>query len=247
MTILQKGCAPRNFRQGRPTHLRVEAVVVHIIDGSLAAADATFLDNTLPDPRSAHYAVGQSGVVHQYVADDDTAFHAGRIVEPSWPGLKRGLNGSFVNPNFYTIGIEHEARAHDEWSDAMYTSSAELLMALVGRHPALNPLSRQNVVMHREIRRNKSCPGHVVDLAKLIAMARGPVPTVPNQLRTRTAVNVRRGSPSTRAPIARVVPAGELVNVVREVGGEAVNGMSRWFQNVDDDFLWGGALEAPPM
>ena len=28
------GCAPNNFRQGRPAHVEVEAVVIHIIDGS---------------------------------------------------------------------------------------------------------------------------------------------------------------------------------------------------------------------
>lgn len=245
MTIIQKGCAPRNFRRGRPTHLRVEAVVIHIIDGSLAAADSTFVDNTLADPRSAHYAVGHTGEIHQYVDEDDTAFHAGRIVNPTWTGLKRGPDGNFINPNFYTIGIEHEGRANDDWPDEMYASSAALLRAIAERHPSLQPLSRRNVVMHREIRSNKSCPGHVADVARLIAMAGDQPEPAPHQLRTRANVNVRSGSPSTQAPIVRVVPAGEIVNVVRPVTGESVNGISRWFENVDEHFLWGGALEEP--
>lgn len=245
MTITRVGCAPRNFRQGRPSHLHIEAVVIHLIDGSIQAADSTFLDNGLTNPRSSHYAVSRTGAVHQYVDESDTAFHAGRLVEPTWAGLKRGPDGGFINPNFYTIGIEHEGRPHDDWPDAMYAASAALLRSIAERHPAVRPLTRTNVVMHREIRADKSCPGHVADLARLIAMATDPPAREPNQLTTRSSVNVRSGSPTTRAPIVRTIPAGEMVNVVGEVVGEPVNGISRWFQNVDDDYLWGGALQLP--
>jgi N-acetylmuramoyl-L-alanine amidase len=245
MQIDQIGCAPRNFRRGRPSHLAIEAVVIHLIDGSLQSADNTFLNNTLADPRSAHYGIGQMGQIHQYVAEDDTAFHAGRIIEPTWTGLKRGPDGKFINPNFYTIGIEHEGHPNDPWSDAMYAASAGLLRAIADRHPALKTLTRANVVMHREIRSTKSCPGHIVDLARLIAMASGQPSDAPLQLLTQSNVNVREGSPSTQAPIVRTIPAGEVVNVVREVQGESVSGNPRWYQNVDDDFLWSGALEQP--
>lgn len=249
MNIRRIGCAPRNFRAGRPSHLAIDTLVIHIIDGSLAACDATFLDNTLEVPRSAHYAIARNGDVHQYVDERDTAFHAGKIVEPTWTGLKRGVNGAFINPNFYSIGIEHEGRANDDWPDAMYAASAELIRALVARHPGLRPLTRRNFVMHREIRADKSCPGHVMDINRLLLLAtdtpQDTTPQEPQQLRTRATVNVRRGSPSTQAPIVRVIPPGEVVNVVRELQGQSVNGISRWFQNVDEDFLWGGALEPP--
>ncbi|MGE3959641.1 MAG: N-acetylmuramoyl-L-alanine amidase [Vicinamibacterales bacterium] len=249
IAITPRPCAPRNFRRGRPEHLRIEAVVIHVIDGTLVGADATFADNALDIPRSAHYAVGRRGQVHQYVDERDTAFHAGTIVSPTWTGLKHSPGGGYVNPNFYTIGIEHEGLARQDWPEAMYAASAELLRQLASRYPALNPLSRRNVVMHREIRATKSCPGHVCDINRILALA-GDGPTTgaittqaPMQLRTRSVVNVRRGAPSTMAPIARVIPAGEVVNVVRQTTGESVNGISRWWQNVDDDFLWAGALE----
>jgi N-acetylmuramoyl-L-alanine amidase len=245
MSITKVPCAPRNFRAGRPSHLRVEAVVIHVIDGSIQDADATFTNDALTDPRSAHYAVSRTGEVRQYVDEDDTAFHAGNIVNATWTGLKKGPDGRNINPNFYTIGIEHEGRATDEWPAAMYAASAELLRGIADRHPLLRPLSRANVVMHREIRANKSCPGHVADLTRLLALAGEAAIDTPFQLLTRSTVNVRGGSPSTQAAIVRVIPAGEVVNVVREIAGESVNGNSRWFQNVDDDFLWGGALETP--
>lgn len=168
------GCAPNNFREGRPTGEEVTAVVIHIIDGSQIGADATFLNNALDAVRSAHYSVGHDGGVHQYVKESDTAYHAGVIANPTWKEMKKSVWGSFVNPNFYTIGIEHEGHPEDDWTDAMYASSAALLRGMSSRYPALKTLTRENVVMHREIDADKSCPGFKVDLDRLIAEASAP-------------------------------------------------------------------------
>ena len=75
------GCAADNFRKGR-YGLEPKAIVIHVIVGSLESAGMTFRD-----PRSsvsAHYGVGKSGYVHQYVEEADTAFHAGIVVDPTW-------------------------------------------------------------------------------------------------------------------------------------------------------------------
>jgi N-acetylmuramoyl-L-alanine amidase len=165
------GCAPRNFRHGRPLPMDIAAVVIHVIDGSQVGADATFLNNTLAAPRSAHYSVGRDGSVHQYVQESDTAYHAGVIVQPTWTGMRKTASGGYVNPNSYTIGIEHEGHALDDWPDAMYASSAALLRAMSAKYPALKTLTRQNVVMHREICAAKSCPGSKADLDRLIQAA----------------------------------------------------------------------------
>jgi N-acetyl-anhydromuramyl-L-alanine amidase AmpD len=194
--------------------------------------------------RSAHYSVSRTGEIHQYVDETDTAFHCGVLHQPTWSGLKRGPDGRFINPNYYTIGVEHEGRPDDPWPDAMYAASAALLADISRRHPALNPLTRRNVVMHREIRANKSCPGHKADLSRLILEAGGSVVEDPLLLRARSAVNVRKGQPSTSAPIVRVIPAGEFLTVRAKVTGEPVNGISVWYQNVDDDYIWGGAVTA---
>ena len=242
LNIDRIGCAPENFRKGRPPHLQIEAVVIHVIDGSQKACDETFLSRTLDFKRSAHYSVGRDGTIHQYVDEQDTAFHCGIVDRPTWSGLKRGPTGAIINPNFYTIGIEHEGRADDPWPPEMYAASAALLADIASRYPALRPLSRRNVVMHREIRASKTCPGSQADLARLILAAGGPPVEDPLVVRTRTRVNVRRGHPSSMAPVVRVIPAGELINVVATVTGEKVNGVSVWYQNIDDDFIWGGAV-----
>jgi len=242
LTIERKPCADRNFLKGRPAHLRVEAVVIHLIDGTQLDADAVFMSRSLTLKRSAHYSISQAGVIHQYVDEDDTAFHCGIIDRPTWPHLKRGPDGRIINPNYYTIGIEHEGRADDPWSDTMYATSAALIAQIAERHPALKPLTRSNVVKHRDIRASKSCPGNTVDLTRLILAAGGAIQDDPQVLRARSRVNVRRGQPSRSAPVVRTIPAGEPVIVRATVTGESVNGVSTWYQNMDDDFIWSGAV-----
>lgn len=247
LDIHQIGCASQNFRKGRPEHLHIEACVIHLIDGSQTGADATFCSADLAVKRSAHYSISKSGRIHQYVHEQDTAFHCGVIDRPTWEGLKRAPNGSFVNPNYYTIGIEHEGRADDPWPDKMYEVSAALLRDIASRYPALRTLTRRNVVMHREIRASKSCPGHTADLMRLIMEASGLSPEEPRRpepqmFRARTTVNVREGRPSTRVRVVRVIPPGELLNVRATVTGESINGISVWYENIDGDYIWGGAV-----
>jgi N-acetylmuramoyl-L-alanine amidase len=254
MNLKWKGCAPRNFRTGRPAGIEIEAVVIHLIDGSLAGADATFLDNTLANPRSAHYAVGRSGVVHHYVKEEDAAYHAGVLKDPTWTSLKKDANGRYINPNYYTIGIEHEGRPNDDWTDEMYASSAELLRRMAASYPGLQPLSRSNVVMHREIRADTSCPGFKADLDRLIreavAVAAPPAGENPAVITTITAVNLRANRPAVSAPVVRVIPAQTLVHVVGSVTGDSVldhrnKPVCKWFQTLDGEYIWAGATDNP--
>lgn len=254
MNIKWKGCAPRNFRTGRPGEMEIEAVVIHLIDGSLAGADATFPDNTLANPRSAHYAVGRSGVVHHYLQEEDTAYHAGVLKDPTWAALKKDANGRYINPNYYTIGIEHEGRPNDDWTVEMYASTAALLRRMADSHPKLKPLSRSNVIMHREIRADTSCPGFKADLDRLIREAVGsptpPVEEEPAVITTLTPVNLRASRPAVSAPLVRVIPAQTLVHVIGSVTGDSVldrrnKAVSKWFQTLDGEYIWAGATDNP--
>jgi len=156
------GAAAENFRKGRHG-FEPKAIVIHIIVGSLQSAGLTFRD-----PRSsvsAHYGVGKTGSVHQFVEETDTAFHAGIVVRPTWR-----LIDPKVNPNFYTIGIEHEGQPQDAWPDEQYRASAALVREIAARWKI--PLDRDHVIMHREIRASKTCPGSA-DIDRLIREAAG--------------------------------------------------------------------------
>lgn len=162
------GCAAENFMTGRRTKT-VTAIVIHLMDGSLTGTDQWF--KVPPKDRglsgmasSAHYGIGKDGTLHQYVLEKDTAYHAGRVDMPTWA---KALEG---NPNFTTIGIEHEGRPADEWPETMVLASAELVADIATRHAI--PIDREHIVGHREIYSKKSCPGPHCPLDRIVHLAK---------------------------------------------------------------------------
>jgi N-acetylmuramoyl-L-alanine amidase CwlA len=265
------GCPDANFHHGRPFGLRPEAIVVHIMDGSFAAGESVFRDPTTQ--KSAHYGISKAGEVHQYVDENDTAFHAGIVVNPTWPLLKPR-----VNPNFYTIGIEHEGRAGDMWPEAQLAASAALIGQIAARWKVA--LDELHVIRHHQIRASKTCPGNWLQIGMLlkrvpIAMApplpvtapikvavvepeKPPAPapvgkpaisitTLMNAIVVRTTrkVNLRHGKPSTTAQVLRVIPPHTDIVVCKFEIGEQVDGNANWYADVQGNYFWAGATDTP--
>src|SRR5580704_3730160 len=157
-----------NFTPGRKNYTPI-AIVIHIMEGTLAGTNNWF---SAPLSKvSAHYGIGKNGDIHQYMQESDTAWHAGRVNPPSWSLLKLAPGGAFINPNLYTLGIEHEGSVDTDWPDQMYQSSSSIIGLLSS---AWNiPLDRNHIIGHHEIYSPKACPGFKVDLNKLIALAAG--------------------------------------------------------------------------
>ena len=243
MSTSPKWVGSPNRQKGR-AGFKPEAVVVHIIEGTLASADSWF--GSTRSQLSSHYGIGKTGEVHQYVGESDTAFHAGRVYRSNWTGLKAG-----VNPNLYTIGIEHEGQGRSDWPEAMYTSSAKLIADVCTRWSI--PIDREHVVGHREIYGRKTCPNDLVDLDRLITMARAAAISpnrfnfIPDEgsVRARTGLNVRR-APTTAADVTRKVVAGvELEFVGWTSNGMSVNGNPHWYRGEDGNYFWAGATTRP--
>src|SRR6266446_9525284 len=150
--LIQKhwiGAASENFRAGR--HGKTpEAIVIHIMDGTLSGTAAWF--NNSIDKVSAHYGIGKAGQVDHYVAETDTAFHAGVVDHPS---CQLVIGTPALNPNYYTIGIEHEGFASDDWPEEQFNSSS-LLIAEIARRWGI-VIDREHIVAHHEIRASKTC------------------------------------------------------------------------------------------
>lgn len=245
MTKTFIGCAAVNFRPGRPAGFQPEAIVIHIGEGSLSSIDQHFND---PGSRvSAHYCVSKTGDIHQYVDEKDTAFHAGNIDRPSWTGLKPGAApGTFINPNFYTIGIEHEGFADDAWPDAQLATSAALVGEIAGRWKI--PLDENHVIRHHQIRFLKSCPGNVIKISDILGRITGaPPPSAPavTTVTTVTNLRLRGGAPSLASPVMGTIPARTVVVVSAVVQGDTVNGNNRWYSDGLGNFLWAGGTDQP--
>lgn len=233
-----------NKQKGR-NDLRPTAVVIHIMDGTLHGTDTWFLD---PASRvSAHYGVGAAGVVHQYVAESDTAWHAGRRYNPTWKLIRQT-----PNPNVYTIGIEHEGLADSPWSDAMLDASTRLVMEICNRWSI--PIDRDHVIGHREIYARKTCPGTWLDLDRFVAQVQQAAldPAGYNfvaqrgSTRARLDLNLRARAPTTLAPVTRTVPGGSALDYAGWTSnGLTVNGNAHWYRSNNDEFFWAGATTTP--
>lgn len=157
-----------NFAKGRGG-MRPDVIVVHIQEGTMAGTDAWFRN---PQSKvSAHYGVGRDGSVVRWVHDLDTAWHAGRVQNPTAQIVKERPG---LNPNTYTIGIECEGKADQETTVLQLTALGELVRQLC--FSLKIPATRKHVIGHREIFSGKTCPGKI-DVDQIVSLARiGPAP-----------------------------------------------------------------------
>ncbi|MDB5178705.1 MAG: putative secreted protein [Patescibacteria group bacterium] len=118
----------------RPSNgLKVNSVVIHDTEGSLADTLAHFQDPTAYV--SAHYVIDADGSIYQMVATKNVAWHAG-----NW----------YVNQ--HSIGIEHVGHAvqgQTEYTPQMYRSSALLTKWLASKYSI--PLDRQHILGHDNV------------------------------------------------------------------------------------------------
>lgn len=137
---------------GSPMGYKITAIVNHIMSGTLIGTDAWFNN---PDSKvSSHFGVGKNGNIHQYVSLENTAWANGVVNNPSWSLLQNG-----VNPNYYTVSIEHEGQSGDVMPEAQYQATLALHRWLIETLGI--PVTRDNVIGHYRIDSvNKSnCPG----------------------------------------------------------------------------------------
>lgn len=141
-----------NYSKGRNGY-KVEAVVIHIQQGTMAGTAAWFGgENNKTNPMtqsSAHIGVGKDGRIDEYVDTEDTAYHAGRIANPTWRGMKKNLIGGYINPNYYTLGIECEGMRGDIYTEAQMQAICAKVKEWSQKYGF--PINNDTIVSHNEI------------------------------------------------------------------------------------------------
>lgn len=148
-----------NFNAGRSGN-KVIAITDHIMDGTLAGTDSWFQNPS--SQVSAHFGIGKDGSIHQYVDINNKAWANGAVNKPNWPLLISG-----VNPNLYTVSIEHEGYTGDTLTEAQYQSSLALHKWLCAEfNIALGP---DTIIGHNRIDsvNRANCPGPGFPWARL--------------------------------------------------------------------------------
>jgi len=235
-----------NFTTGRAGYSPI-AIVIHIMEGSLNGTDSWFQNPV--SKVSAHYGVGKNGAIHQYVNEKDTAWHAGRVAQPTWELIKPSGNNHFINPNYYTIGIEHEGFEDTDWSEEMYVASSELIKTIAQKWNI--PIDRKHVIGHHEIYSVKTCPGTKLDFDKLLSLAKGEVFQVENfdkvletgKVTSIARLNIRCSPSRAIAPVSVVRANIQLAFDGYTNNGEVINGNSKWFFTHEGNWFWSGAVQ----
>lgn len=151
-TVTRVPIHPTNFEAGRKGY-KIEGVVVHIMQGTLAGTDEHFKTYRPGAESSSHEGIGKNGDVHIYVEPQDTAYHAGRFNNPTWPGMKKNLWGGWINANAYTYGIECEGWRGERWTEEQMVSLTERVKLRL--QTSSLPFTRRYVISHNEITADK--------------------------------------------------------------------------------------------
>jgi len=135
----------------QPKGYKYEAIVDHIMSGTLLGTDSWFADPA--SGVSSHFGVGKNGEIHQYVDLAYPAWANGVVNKPNWP-LYSG-----VNPNYYTVSIEHEGESGDVMPEAQYQSTLALHRWLIETLGI--SVSRDSIIGHYRINSvdKANCPG----------------------------------------------------------------------------------------
>ncbi len=151
-------------------------VVLHFTLGSYGGAVSWLSNANRPNRSSSHFVIGRKpGEIVQLVKITDIAWHAGVISNPNDRAKKvmlKNLDGSWVNPNQYTIGIELaagydvdqdgvvESNENDitEWQ---YDQLIELIKSFSNNPETAFVLDPKNIIIHGDITDYKEKPENV--------------------------------------------------------------------------------------
>ena len=121
----------------RKAGVRVDRIIIHTMQGSLAGTIAWFAKAGRAVPTAAHYCLGHDGEIVQMVPDEKKALHAGSKTEPNW--------------NDRSLGIEHAGWVDDGKppTDAQLLASAKVVAVLCRKFGI--PADRQHIIGHSEV------------------------------------------------------------------------------------------------
>jgi len=186
----------QNYSAG-PT--KKSAIVLHFTLGAYNGAVSWLLNANRPNRSSSHFVIGRNqGEITQLVKLADIAWHAGGISNPNERAKKvmlKNLDGSFVNPNQYTIGIELAA-GYDVDKDGVvepnendvtewqYRQLTELVKSFTNNPDTAFVLDPKNIIIHGDITDYKEKPEIVRTelLKRLIPVQSGNKEAIKSQI-----------------------------------------------------------------
>jgi hypothetical protein len=128
-------------KPGRNGH-KIIGIGVHIGGGSFRSNYNHIMNAGALASYNAY--VKLDGSVVQFVAEENPAWSHGKIVKPTWPLLKSG-----VNPNLYTLSISREGSNQNLWQPEQMISTIKVIKHWANKYNI--PLKRPHIFGHFEI------------------------------------------------------------------------------------------------
>lgn len=168
-------------------------IVNHISSGTMRSMDSWF---TTPSNKvsSAHFGISKEGKIHQYVKIEDMAWHAGLKMDGIKFSTAPIVKEKDINPNLYSIGIEHEGTDGDLTEKQLEASIwlHKFLASEVERiYKVKFKLDKKHVIGHFQVdpRRKPNCPGPKFPWTKLYD---GLIETVKSEKKEGVSVSAKK-------------------------------------------------------
>lgn len=158
-----------------------KAVVIHIAEGGFNGSLSWLRDEHEQSSPSAHFLIAKDGRIAQLVSINDSAWANGLTwkdnrwfsadgtskVNPRWVDIVPG-----VNPNWYTISIEHEGRTGESLTPEMQEATLNLLKWIASATGIVYVVGR-TLIGHCDISPTikKDCPGVSFVMARIAQQA----------------------------------------------------------------------------
>ena len=124
----------KSFKSGRS--MTVESIILHSTDGRKTGDIATLTGDAV----SVHWYVTRKGEIFHFVDNSDTAFHAGKVIDPKYSNsASLGIEQEHFDPD---AGEGHPD--NEDWPDAQVDTVANLCAFLMQTHD----LSKDNIHSH---------------------------------------------------------------------------------------------------
>lgn len=163
------GVGPNNYWRGAGWHPKL-AIVLHVMQGSLATCDSWFR-NPSNGVGSSNFGIGRNGEVHCYIDPDgpDAPYANGNLSHQDSQvtqllQLAASANPNYPNnPNYYTVSIEHEGMEKNgndfTMTPAQRSASAEVAAFYMNRYNI--PFADQFMLGHYQFDSDtrRYCPG----------------------------------------------------------------------------------------
>lgn len=208
------------------------AIVNHISQGSVESCISWFKSKNNHNS-STHFIVGKEGSVYQFVDIDKAAWGNGLYLEDIKLASSSLVKSKNINPNLYTVSIEHEGiyeKSKGKLTNKQFEATLSLHKYIINyiknKYKYNVPISRENIIGHNEVDpiRKPFCPGEKFPFEKIIKNLKENVKFndienhwARDEILNLAEKNIMNGYPDGSFKPDEYIKRGEIASIVNKI------------------------------